>query len=138
MLRRFDDFHVFAVGRAAGDAKSGIGQRLFVLAVELVTVPVPLADFGGAVSAECGGISLDLARPRAQPHRAAHFVHAQQFAQLVNDAVRRLRIELRCCPLRQVAETLRAYSIVAHCMPRQMPKNGILWLRAYSIAWIIP
>src|SRR5882762_9941466 len=44
MLRRFDDLDVLAVGRAAGDAESGIGERLFVLAVELVAVAVALGN----------------------------------------------------------------------------------------------
>jgi hypothetical protein len=32
----------------------------------------------------------------------------------------------------------RAYSITAHCMPRQMPKKGLRASRAYLIAWILP
>src|SRR6266581_8098159 len=54
MLRRLDDLHVVAVGRAAGDTESGIGERLFVFAIELVAVPVALVDFGCAVRAEGG------------------------------------------------------------------------------------
>ena len=34
--------------------------------------------------------------------------------------------------------TLRAYSITAHCRPRQMPKNGVRRSRANRIASIIP
>ena len=54
MLRRFDDFDVFAVGGAARDSESGIGERLFVLAVELVAVAVTLGNLRGAVRAEGG------------------------------------------------------------------------------------
>src|SRR5258708_22432595 len=52
-----------------------------------------LADFELAVSLMRKRSGLRLARPRAEPHGAAHFVHAQQFAQFINHAVRRLRIE---------------------------------------------
>ena len=34
--------------------------------------------------------------------------------------------------------TLRAYSITVHCIPRQMPRKGILCSRAYLIAAILP
>ena len=51
---RFDDLHVLAVGRAACDAEPGIGERLFVFAIELVAVAVALGDLGSAVRAECG------------------------------------------------------------------------------------
>ena len=34
--------------------------------------------------------------------------------------------------------TLRANSIAAHCIPRQMPKNGIPLVLAYRIASIFP
>ena len=50
MLRRLDNFHVFSVGRPAGDAESRGQQSFFVLAIEFVAVPVALADFRFAVS----------------------------------------------------------------------------------------
>jgi hypothetical protein len=54
MLRRFDDLHILPIRRPAGDAKTGIGQRFFVLAIELVAVTVTLTDFGCFVCAERG------------------------------------------------------------------------------------
>ena len=51
MVRHLDDFDVLAIRRAAGDAETGVGQRLFVFAIEFVAVAVPLGNFGGAVSA---------------------------------------------------------------------------------------
>jgi len=54
MLRRFDDLHIFSVGRAAGDAESGIGQRFFVLAIELIAVTMAFGNFGCVVRAERG------------------------------------------------------------------------------------
>src|SRR5882672_10894508 len=52
MLRRLDNFHVLAVGRASGDAETGIGQRLFVFAVEFIAVAMAFADFGRAIRTE--------------------------------------------------------------------------------------
>ena len=102
-----------------------------IFAIELVAVPVPFVDFRRAVGAIRERIRLDPAGPRAQAHGAAHLVHAQQLAQFVNHAMRRLRIEFRAVGVGQARRTLRAYSIVAHCIPRQMPKNGTLCSRAY-------
>src|SRR6516164_8436782 len=80
MVRRFYDFHVILIGGPPGDSQPRGDQRLLVLPVELVTVPVPLADFVRAVSFVCKRAWLQLPRPRAQPHRAAHLFHTQQFA----------------------------------------------------------
>src|SRR4029077_556639 len=88
------DFDVFAVGRTSGDAESSVGERFFVFAIKFVPVAVAFADVRASVCAEGRGIFLDLARPRTEAHGAAHFVHAQKFAQLVNHAMRRLRVEL--------------------------------------------
>ena len=54
VLGRFDDLDVLAVGRAAADAESGIGERVFVFAIEFVPVPVSLGNLGCAVGAEGG------------------------------------------------------------------------------------
>ena len=127
VIRRFDDFDVIFVGSAAGDAEASSDEGLFVFAIEFVAVAVAFADFSFAVGFVGKGAGFELAGPRAEAHGAAHFVHAEQFAQFVNDAVRRLRIELGAVGLLQPG-TSRAYSIVAHCMPRQIPKNGNLVL----------
>ena len=37
-----------------------------------------------------------------------------------------------------ILHTLRAYSITAHCKPRQIPRNGILFTLKCSIADIFP
>ncbi len=52
------------------------------------------ADFRFAVGFKRQGAGFDFAGPGAEAHGAAHFIHAEEFAQFVNDAVRRLRIEL--------------------------------------------
>src|SRR6202040_2280203 len=66
-----------------------------VFAIEFVAMTVSLGDIGCAVSAESGGIPLDLAGPGAQAHSAAHFVHAQEFAQFVDHPVGGLRVKFR-------------------------------------------
>jgi len=53
-----------------------------------------LADFCFAVSLVGQGTGLEFAGPSAEAHGAAHFVHAEEFAQFVNHAVRSLRLEL--------------------------------------------
>ena len=53
-----------------------------------------LADFKFAVNSMRQRARLDLAGPRAQPHRASQFLNAAQFTQLIDHAVRRSRIEL--------------------------------------------
>ena len=63
VVRGLDNLHVLAVGRSSGDAESGVGQRLFVFAVEFVAVAVAFADIGCAVGAEGRGILFDLAGP---------------------------------------------------------------------------
>src|SRR4029077_13567524 len=94
VVRSLDDFHIFSIRGAASDAEPGSGERFFVFAIKFVPVPVTFADFRGSVSSVGRGIFLDLAGPGAEAHGAAHFVHAEQLAQLVNHAMRRLRIEV--------------------------------------------
>src|SRR5258708_39611564 len=82
------DFHVSPVRRGAGKSQSTTGQDSFILAVELVAMAVPLADFGFSVRLDRLAVLLELAGPRAQTHGTAQLVDAAQLAQLVNDSVR--------------------------------------------------
>src|SRR4029077_8465826 len=52
MVRGFDDFDVFAVGRTSGDAESSVGERFFVFAIKFVPVAVAFADVRASVCAE--------------------------------------------------------------------------------------
>src|SRR5207249_8832184 len=88
MVRGFDDFDVIFVGRAASDAEPRGNQSLLVVAIKFVAVAMALADFEFAVSLVGKRAGFKFAGPRAEPHGAAHFVHAEQFAQFINDAVR--------------------------------------------------
>src|SRR6476620_4396526 len=88
------DLDIGAVRRLAGDPQSGRGQDLLILAVEFVTMTVPLADLSASVRLVSEAAVLQKTGPGAQPHRATQFVDALQLAELVNDAVRRAGIEL--------------------------------------------
>src|SRR5256885_14455569 len=59
-------------------------QLFFVIAIEFVAMAVAFADFRLAICLVRERARLQLAGPRAEAHRAAHFVHAEQFAQFVN------------------------------------------------------
>ena len=134
MIGHFDDFDVHAVGRAAGDAESGARQRLLVLAIEFVAMAVALGNFEravGLVRRTSPARVCRATRPGAscrpfRPRRAVRAICRSR------DSASRDRI--RCYRRVRACETWRAYSIVAHCMPRQMPKNGIFFSRAYVIA----
>ena len=66
-------------------------------------MPVPLADLQLAIHVVSQRSGLDLAGPGAQSHRSAQFLHAPQFAQFVNHAMRRCRIELARVRVRKSA-----------------------------------
>src|SRR5258708_20610218 len=64
-------------------------------------MPVTLTDFPLAVNPVSQRVGLDLASPGAQTHGTSKFLHAAQFAQLVDHAMRRPRIEFARVCLRQ-------------------------------------
>src|SRR5438270_6505024 len=76
----FADLHVGAVRRVAGDAQPVGGQLFFELAVELVTMPMPLADLRSAVRLAGEAVLRKTAWVRTQTHGAAKFVHSLQLA----------------------------------------------------------
>src|SRR5258708_27925193 len=92
MVRRLNDLDVILVGSSAGDAQSRSGQNLFVVAVEFVAMAMALADFQLPIGAMSEGARFEFAGPCTQAHRAAHFVHAEKFAEFVDDAVWGLRV----------------------------------------------
>src|ERR1700730_4155710 len=110
MPRNLDHLNVSAVRSRAGNAQPGGHHGLFILAIELVTMPVPLADLGLAVYLIRQRSHLDLARPCSQPHRATQFFHAPQLAQLVNHAMRSRRIELTRIGIRQSADVASLFN----------------------------
>ncbi len=84
-----------------------LGQNLFVLAIEFVAVPVALADFRHAVGLAREAAFGQLAGIRAQAHGAAQLVDAFQFAQFVDHAIGRGRIEFGGIGVLQSADVAR-------------------------------
>src|SRR5262245_13338868 len=107
MLGRLNDFHVGAVRRAPGDTQTRRYERLLVITVEFVSVAVALANLKHAVGPVRGRARFEPARPRTQAHRAPHFVHAKQFAELIDDPMWRLRIKFGAVGLWQPADVAR-------------------------------
>src|SRR5947199_2649035 len=87
--------HELAVGRRAGDAHAALLELRHVLRIHLVAMAMALFDELRAVRLARERAFLQRARILAEPHRAAEGVDADQIAQLVDDFVRRLIVELR-------------------------------------------
>src|ERR1019366_6039919 len=103
MVGDFADLDVGLVRRLAGDSQPGGFQAVLVFPVELVTVPVALVDFAHAIGAVGVTVLGQPAGPAAQPHGAAEIVHAFQFPQLEDHAVRRSGVEFGGIGARQAA-----------------------------------
>src|SRR5579875_3576514 len=93
MVANFDDFDVGPVRGFTRDLQPVGYQRGFVFAVELIPVAVTFGNFKLSIGPMGTRARLQPRRPGTQPHGAAQFVDASQFAQLVDHAVRRGRIE---------------------------------------------
>src|SRR5579863_2568820 len=127
MVGNFDDLDVNAVGRAPRDAEARARQRLIVFAVEFVAVPVPLGNLERAVSLRRKRPRLEFAGPRAQPHRPAHFVDAEQFAQLVNHAIGSGGVEFRAVGAFQFSHLPRVLDRRAlHTQANAEERNSLL------------
>ena len=71
MIRQLHHLHIGAVWSRSGNAQAAGHQWLLVLAVEFVTMAVPLADLEHTVNPMRQRIRLDPASPRTQPHGSA-------------------------------------------------------------------
>src|SRR5664279_3433532 len=91
MARDLADLHVSLVRRLPRNPQPGRRQDLFVLAVEFVAVAAPLDDLARAVGPAGETVLRKPARPAAQAHGPAQFVHALQLPQLEDHAARRPR-----------------------------------------------
>src|SRR5581483_69737 len=94
MIWEVDHFDRSSMWCGTGKRQSASRKWCFVLAVEFVTMPMTLADFGLAVDPIHESSRFDLARPCTQAHCSAEFFNPAQFAQLVDDAVRSCGIKL--------------------------------------------
>ena len=107
MVGDLDDLDVGSVGGGAGNLQAGAGEQLLVFAIELVAVTMAFADLGGAVGTMGERSGLQFAGPRTEAHGSAEFFHAAQLAQLVDDTMRRLRIEFAGVGVLQSADVAR-------------------------------
>src|SRR5882724_11222287 len=103
MPRNLHHLNVCPIRSRPRNLQPGRYHRLFVLAIELIPVPMPLTDLRLSVNFERQRLRLDLAWPRPEPHRPTQFFYAAQFSQLVNHAVRSRLIELAGISIRQPA-----------------------------------
>src|SRR5262245_43773434 len=107
MTGNLADLDIRAVRRLARAPQPRRGQNIFIFAIELVAVPMPLADLGGSVGLVREAPFLQKTRPRPQPHGAAQLVDALELAKLVYDAVRRARVEFARIGALQAAHVAR-------------------------------
>ena len=109
MIRDLADLHISAVGRFAGNLQATSSEHILKFAIELKPMPMPFADCQRSISLLRETARLQHAGPRTQPHRAAQFVDALQFSQLVNHPMRRYRIELGGIGVLQAADIARIF-----------------------------
>src|ERR1051325_3023362 len=95
VVGQLHDLHELAVGRSARHAQTALLQRRHVLRVHLITMAVPLFDRIRRVRLAGERAVAQERRVLAEAHRAAEGVDADEIAQLVDDLVRRLVVELR-------------------------------------------
>ena len=99
-------------------------EQVAIRVRDLVAVAMPLADLGDAVDLGGARAAREPARIRAEAHRAAHVGDVLLRFHQRDDRVVALGRELAASGCRRARSTLRANSMIAVCMPRQMPKNG--------------
>ena len=76
MVLQLDDFHQLAVRRQAAEHETGLLEFVAVGVVEFVAVTVAFVDDERAVKLRRLRAERQLARLRAQPHRAAFLRHS--------------------------------------------------------------
>src|ERR1700747_1434008 len=67
MVREFHHFYISPVGCRTRNSQSRRDHRLFIFAVEFVTMTVTLADLKLSINRVCERVRFNLARPRSQP-----------------------------------------------------------------------
>src|SRR5216683_240555 len=107
MTGNLNHLDISAVWSRPRNAQTSSHHRLFILAVELVTMTVAFADLGLAVNLRGQSSRFDLARPRTETHRAAQLLNAAQLAQLVDHTMRSRRIKLARVGIGQTANVAR-------------------------------
>src|SRR5215472_15228583 len=65
MVRRFDNFHINAIGSFAADFESSSRERRLVIAIEFVAMAMALGNLGGLIRARGKRTLLQFAGPRS-------------------------------------------------------------------------
>src|SRR5882757_8612109 len=110
MLRNLDHFNVSPIRSRSRNPQPASNHRVFVFAIELVTMPMALADFSLAIDLVSQCASLNFARPSAETHRPTQFLNAAQLAQLVNHSMWSSLIKLAGISIRQPANVAREFN----------------------------
>ena len=116
VVGNFHDLDVRAIGRAARDAEPGVGERRSVFAIEFVAMAMAFGNLSRAVRFCSERAGLELAGPRAKPHRAAHLVHPEQLAKFVDHAIGCGGIELRGIGVIELRNLARVF-VIAWTIP---------------------
>ena len=117
-----DDFDEAFVGGDGGDDEAAFLQAVEVGGVELPTVTMAFVDLGGAAVKLGGfGVGVDDRFLEAEAHGGAHVADAFLLFLQADDGFGGVLVELGGVGV-SMPQTLRANSMVAICMPRQMPK----------------
>jgi hypothetical protein len=137
MIRRFNHFDQRSIGGATGNLQAGFDDLRQQVVVHFVTMTVTLDDHILAVAIVHFGARLEQAFLSAEAHGAAqigrfgtHFDSTGGVFPLGDQTDNRMAagtVELASFQ----PSTLRANSMTATCMPRQMPRYGTLFSRAY-------
>src|SRR6267143_3142093 len=107
MIRNFNDLDEVLVRRNTRNDQAVLGQNLLEPPIEFVAMPVALGNHRSVVDAVGERSLLEIGRVGAQTHGPADGVHAKQVAQLINDRVRCIRVELGAVGIPQSADILR-------------------------------
>src|SRR6516162_8182580 len=105
--RYLNDLNVGSVWSGTSDSQSSSSQNALVLSIELVTVPVALADLTLPVGLLGERTVLQAAGPRAQPHGSTQFFDSAQLAEFVDHPVRCRRIKFAGVSLLQPTDIPR-------------------------------
>src|SRR5689334_3448432 len=70
-VRTFDDFRQLVVRRHTGEDQAGSFERVAIMDIDLVAMPMPLTDEVLAVDRADDAVAVELRRIGAEPHRAA-------------------------------------------------------------------
>ncbi len=128
------------------NTRPAVLQPVLVVDVDLVAVAVALGNVGRAVDLGDLGVLLQRRLVGAEAHRAAEIAGCDRASAARCPSPTRSsgRPPARSVGPNSVDEAfstparLRAASMTAICMPKQMPKYGTLRSRANWAAWILP